>query len=65
MGQGRPVLFLDAVSNGLDSATTLDMSMSLQVAARLLKTTVVASLLQVSQTYLLINLPKLVLNIVL
>jgi hypothetical protein len=48
MGQGRPVLFLDAVSNGLDAATTLDMAQSLQVSARVLKTTVVASLLQVS-----------------
>lgn len=43
----RNVKLLDAISNGLDAATTFDINRSLKVAAKILDTTIVTSLLQV------------------
>ena len=43
----RSVKVLDAISNGLDAATTFDINRSLKIASKVLDTTIVTSLLQV------------------
>lgn len=43
----RPIKFLDAISNGLDAATTFDIVQSLKLVTQTLGLTMVVSLLQV------------------
>ena len=47
----RPIRYMDAISNGLDAATTFDIVQALKLVTRTVGLTTVVSLLQVSHWY--------------
>jgi ABC-type Mn2+/Zn2+ transport system ATPase subunit len=44
----RPIKYMDAISNGLDAATTYDLTVAMKVITQMVGLTTVVSLLQVS-----------------